>query len=333
MPDPRVAVVGVGHFGRHHARIWAEMAGVDLVGVVDRDAERAGEVARRHGVDVLPSLDVLPGLVDAVSVAVPTEHHLAVAGPLLDRGVHCLIEKPLAPGSAEGRELIERAKAGGATVSVGHVERFNPVVLAARKHEIVPMFIESHRIHPFSFRSVDVGVVLDIMIHDLDLILSLAGATPERVEAVRVPVLSRSEDICNARLTFPGGCVANVTASRVAMKTLRRLRVFSRDAYVSMDFGERRGVLYKKSPKLTAEYVENLRDDVKDLTDLRGMVFGNLLTVENLVFEEGSDPLTMELADFAAAIRENREPEVTGEDGLRAVELAERILAVSELDA
>jgi len=332
MSNPRVAVVGVGHFGRHHARIWAEMADVDLVGVVDADEERAGEVARRHGVEVIPSPEALPGLVDLVSVAVPTEHHLRVAGPLLDQGIHCLIEKPLAPTSAEGRELLERAKKGGAVVSVGHVERFNPVVLAARKHEIVPMFIESHRIHPFSFRSVDVGVVLDIMIHDLDLILNLAGAMPERVEAVRVPVLSRSEDICNARLVFPNGCVANVTASRVAMKTLRRLRIFSRDAYISMDFGDRHGVLYKKSPKLSVEYVESLRDDVKDLTDLRSMVFGNLLTVENLTFDGDSDPLTMELADFLAAIGEGREPEVTGEDGLRAVELAERILEVSEAE-
>jgi len=164
------------------------------------------------------------------------------------------------------------------------------------------------------------------MIHDLDLILDLAGDVPEQVEATGVPVLTGHEDIANARLVFPDGCVANVTASRVAMKTLRRLRIFSHDSYVSMDFGEKKGVLYKKSPKLTVEYVERQRANVRDLSDLAGMVFGDMLTVEPLALDD-QEPLTAELTDFVEAARTGREPAVPGEAGLRAVELAERILA------
>jgi predicted dehydrogenase len=329
----RVAVIGVGRFGRHHARIYGELDGVELVGVVDLDGERAAEAAGPVGAEALTDYRKLEGRVDAVSVAVPTEAHREVAGFFLERGVHCLVEKPLVPSSALGHELIALAEASGAQLGVGHVERFNPVVRAARKHDIQPRFIESHRIHPFAFRSVDVGVVLDIMIHDLDLILSLAGAVPERVEATGVAVLTKHEDIANARLTFPDGCVANVTASRVSMKTLRRLRLFSRDSYLSMDFGEKQGILYKKSPKLTVEYVESQGQNLTDLTDLEGLVFGDMLTVEPLVLGD-EEPLTAELQDFVNAAREGRAPAVSGADGLRAVELAERILeAIDESPA
>jgi len=322
----RVAVVGVGRFGRHHARIYGELPDVTLVAVVDLDQEAASTAAAPTGAKVLSDYRELEGQVDAVSVAVPTESHREVAGFFLERGVHCLVEKPLVGSSAEGRELIALAEKSGARLAVGHVERFNPVVRAARKHDITPRFIESHRIHPFAFRSVDVGVVLDIMIHDLDLILDLAGDVPEKVEATGVPVLTRHEDICNARLTFPDGCVANVTASRVAMKTLRRLRIFSGDSYMSMDFGEKRGVLYKKSPKLTVEYVEQQKENVKDLSDLAGMVFGDMLTVEPLSLDD-QEPLTAELTDFVDAARSGGQPMVPGVAGLRAVELAERIIA------
>jgi predicted dehydrogenase len=321
----RVAVVGAGRFGRHHVRIYGELPEVELVAVADANEETAREAVKTSGVEAVTDYRLLEGKVDAVSVAVPTEAHAEVAGFFLDRGVHCLVEKPLTARSAEGRDLIARAKASGAKLAVGHVERFNPVVRAARRFEIRPRFIESHRIHPFSFRSVDVGVVLDIMIHDLDLILDLAGEVPDTVDATGVGVLTAHEDIANVRLVFPGGCVANVTASRVATKTLRRLRVFSPDSYLSMDFGERRGVLYKKSPELTVEYVQSQRENAKDLSDLQGLVFGNLLKVEPLTLDD-ADALTEELRDFVGAAAEGRAPLVPGEAGLRAVELAERIL-------
>jgi predicted dehydrogenase len=321
----RVGVIGVGRFGRHHARIYGELPEVELVAIVDRNEEAARTAAEPSGAAVFTDHRELEGKVDAVSVAVPTVSHREVAGFFLERGVHCLVEKPLTATSDQGRELIEIARGTGAKLATGHVERFNPVVRAARKHDIRPRFIESHRIHPFNFRVVDVGVVLDIMIHDLDLILDLAGDVPERVEATGVPILSEHEDIANVRLVFPDGCVANVTASRVATKTLRRLRVFSRDSYLSMDFGDRKGIVYKKSPKLTVEYVQSQKENLQHLTDLRSFVFGDLLRVDPLKLDD-VDALTEELRDFVGAVEEGRPPAVPGEAGLRAVELAERIL-------
>ncbi|MHC4822011.1 MAG: Gfo/Idh/MocA family oxidoreductase [Planctomycetota bacterium] len=287
----RVAVVGVGAFGRHHARVYSE----------------------------------LPEDLDAVSVAVPTIHHAAVAVPLLERGVACLVEKPFAPNLEQGEAMLAAAEKGGAALATGHIERFNPAVTAVADHPLKPRFLECHRIAPFSFRSADVGVVLDLMIHDLDLVLALAGGEPVRCEAVGVPVLTPHEDLANARVEFSNGCVANITASRVGTKTERKLRLFSSDAYMVLDFAEKKGWTYRKSPELTLEKVMAMKAGAASLADLKGAVFGDLLKVEPVQIEE-HEPLKAELSSFLEAVRTGGRPVVTGEDGLRALKLALQVI-------
>jgi predicted dehydrogenase len=324
----RVAVVGVGGFGRHHARIYKslEPEGVRLVGLVDVDPERPRELAARLGVPVVARVEALPEPCDAVTVAVPAVLHRAVAEPLLLRGVHCLVEKPVAPTVADAEALVAAAERGGALLQVGHVERFNPVMAAVERLGVKPVFIEAHRLTPFSFRSADVGVVQDLMIHDLDIVLHLTGSEPSQVEAVGVPVIGEREDIANARLTFPDGAVANVTASRVSFSKMRKIRIFSTDAYVSLDYDRREAVLVRKSPLLTRAEMERRAGGRPDLAALAGVDFGDLLSAETLPIDD-QDPLTEELRAFVAAARAGGGPRVGGTEGLRAVRLAERILA------
>ncbi len=322
----RVAVVGVGAFGRNHARVYAELPGAELVAVADRDPAAAAAISAKHGCAALPSAEALPRDIDAVSVAVPTESHAAVAVPLLRRGVACLVEKPFAANLADGEAMLAAAAEGKAALATGHIERFNPAVAAIERDPLRPRFIEVNRIAPFSFRSADVGVVLDLMIHDLDLILHLAGAAPVRVEAVGVPVLTPFEDIANARIEFEGGCVADVTASRVATKVERKLRLFSRDAYMVLDFALRQGWTYRKSPDLNLAKVMALKAGAKSLADLKDAVFGDLLKVEPVRISE-EEPLKAELEAFLAAVRDGTRPVVSGEDGFRALKLALEITA------
>ncbi len=322
----RTAVIGAGGFGRHHVRIHSELPESDLVAVVDPNPEVQARVRETCGALVLSDVSELPAGIEAVSIAVPTEHHHAVAQPLLARGISTLIEKPMVRDLEEGRDLIRAAEMSGAILQVGHVERFNPAVRALREHQIKPRFIESQRVAPFSFRSADVGVVLDLMIHDIDIVLHLAASRPSRVEAVGVPVLTPHEDIANARVVFENGCVANLTASRVATKVERKLRVFSPDSYLVMDFGKRGGVLYRKSPDLTVERVLQMRSGATSMADLQGAVFENLLTVEHLAVPE-TDPLTEEIRQFLQCTRERTTPEVGGAEGLAAVSLALDVLA------
>ena len=329
----RVGVVGVGAFGRHHARVYAEMEDVELVAVVDRDPGTRGEAAARHGCAGLADPSELPDDLDAVSVAVPTIHHAAVAVPLLLRGVACLVEKPFAKDLADGEAMVAAAREGGAALATGHIERFNPAIRAVGGSNLRPRFLECNRIAPFSFRSADVGVVLDLMIHDLDLVLYLAGSEPVRVDAVGVPVLTPFEDIANARIEFRNGCVADITSSRVGTKTERKLRMFSTDSYMVLDFAEKRGWTYRKSPDLTLEKVVALKAGAKSLSDLKDVVFGDLLKVEPVAIEE-NEPLQAELASFLSAVRTGGTPEVSGEDGLRALRLALRVLeAIGENQA
>ncbi len=321
----KVAVVGAGHFGKHHVRILSGLPEVDLVGVCDPDGARAKELAEKFGSKPLSSVAELPPDLDAAVVAVPTRLHAEVAVPLLARGVSCLVEKPLARNVEEAEAICAAAERSGAILGVGHVERFNPALVAAGKRVANPRFIECRRIAPFSFRSSDVGVVLDLMIHDLDVCLALVRSEVTRVDACGTPVLGLNEDIANARLAFACGCVADITASRVATKTERKIRVFCPDTYMSLDFGSRTGEIFRKSPQLTPEYVKRLCENAQTIADLKGMVFGNLLTVEHLSLEE-KDPLTAELADFVQAVRTRGMPTVSGRDGYRAVEVAVRIL-------
>jgi predicted dehydrogenase len=318
--------VGVGHFGRNHARVYASMPDVKLVAVADTDAGRCRAIAEQYGARPVAShRDV--GEVDAVSVAVPTSRHAEVACWFLERGVPVLVEKPLADTVEAAERIVRTAHENGTFVGVGHVERFNPVVQAATHLGIRPIFIECHRLNPFSFRSTDVGVVLDLMIHDLDVILHFVASKVERVDAVGIAILSKYEDIANARLTFANGAVANVTASRVAVNTMRKIRVFSPDSYISLDYGRREGVIYRKSPKLTLDVVQRITERPETLTDLRGSesIFGELLHQETIPLPD-HDPLEMELQDFVESARAGRRPAVTGDHGLEVVKIADAIL-------
>ena len=322
-----VAVVGCGRMGRLHARFYAKMPQVKLVGVCDANADAAAAAADEAGTRPFADLDELLPQVAAVTIAVPTTAHAAVAERCIAAGVACLIEKPLAKDVADGRRIVAAAAAGDVTVQVGHIERFNPAVRAMRQMDIHPMFIEVTRISPLTFRSIDVGVVLDMMIHDIDIVLQLAGRGPvERIDATGVSVTGDAEDICNARITFANGCVANITASRLALKTERKLRVFSNDAYVSVDYQKRYGIVAHRSGNVDAirDAVAKIRTgEIQDLSDLN---FADLVTVKELQIDD-ADPLRAELESFVNAVRNRTPPEVPAEDGLAAVELAERIVA------
>ena len=326
---PRVAVIGVGGFGRHHARIYGELAAtgeVDLVGLVDLDPAKGKALAETWKVPLVARVEDLPRPVDAVTVAVPTVAHRKVAEPLLARGVHCLVEKPIAASSSEAQAMVDAARRGKSVLQVGHVERFNPVMSAVERLGTKPVFLEVHRLAPFSFRSADVGVVMDLMIHDLDIVQHLVGEEPTRVEAVGVPVVGTHEDIANARLSFPSGAVANVTASRVSLAKMRKIRVFSTDSYVSLDYDKRQALLVRKSPTLTRAELERAAGGGGDLAALAAHDFGDLLTSEMLAIEE-AEPLKAEIRAFLSAAAGGPPPAVGGAEGLRALVLAERILA------
>lgn len=326
MTKTRVGVVGVGHFGRNHARIYAGMPDVELVAVVDPDESRGKAIAAQYRTRHLRSHTELAG-VDAVSIAVPTRFHAEIACWFLERKIPVLVEKPVADSVAAAERIVSAARNHGTFAAVGHVERFNPVVEAAQKLGIRPLFIECHRLNPFSFRATDVGVVLDLMIHDLDVILHFVGSTVDRVDAVGVGILSRHEDIANARIAFANGCVANVTASRVAVQTMRKIRVFSPDSYISLDYGRREGVIFRKSPKLTLEVVRRISESPQSLTDLKGResIFGEFLQQEKIPLPE-HDPLEKELTDFVAAAVRGGEPAVPAEHGLEVLRIAEAVL-------
>jgi predicted dehydrogenase len=306
MSPLRAAVVGCGHFGRHHAEKYAACAGARLVAVVDRDLAAAQSLADRLGVLALTDAGDLPGLADAASVAVPTSSHLEVASRLLDGGLHVLVEKPLATSLADASALIGLAARRERILQVGHLERFNAAVLALGDVIERPLFIESHRIAPFSERGTDVDVVLDLMIHDIDLIQFLVGRPLASVDAVGVPVLSGSDDIANARLRFEGGCVANVTASRVSFKSERRMRLFQRDAYISIDFSAGSATIARKDPAAS------------------GIVPGIALEQRSL---GANDALMLEIEAFVAAVRGERPVAVSGEDGRLALDTALQITA------
>ncbi|MBK9388529.1 MAG: Gfo/Idh/MocA family oxidoreductase [Planctomycetes bacterium] len=345
MPEPlaerplRVGVVGVGHLGRHHARIYRDLeksgseAGglglVQLVRVIDRDAAAAERVAADlgvpHGSDLQQLLD--EG-VDAVSIVVPTVAHLAAAEPFLERGIACLVEKPIAVTLEEADRMIAVAAEHGALLQVGHVERFNPAFEALVAQQRLPLFIEAHRLAPFTFRSTDVGVVQDLMIHDLDLVLAMVRAPLERVDAVGGRIFTRSEDVVSARLGFAGGAAANVTASRVSIKPMRRFRVFSEDSYLSLDLGERHALMVTKGPSWDARAIDPRAVDPELMNDrdrLREFVFNGLLSVQEFRFE-AREPLREELRAFLRCVREGTPPRVSGADGRAALETAVRIV-------
>ncbi len=322
-----VAVVGVGRMGRHHARIYAELASAELVGLVDPDAERARAAAAEYGCTAFPSVEELleqRPQVRAASIATPTVHHRAAAEVLLPRGVACLIEKPLSDSSRAARAIVDLASEHGTMVQVGHTERFNPVVRAMAELEIAPRFMEAHRISPMTFRSIDVGVVFDLMIHDLDIVLMMARAPLEEIDAVGVAAIGEHEDVANARLTFADGSVANLTASRIARKTERKLRVFSEKAYVSLDYASRTGVILSVPDH--AAIMHGLRTRVASGEDLTSLDYTELVQVQEIEIPE-EEPLLAELSHFLDSLREGAQPAVDAQAGWAAVDAAERVVA------
>jgi predicted dehydrogenase len=299
----RVAVIGVGHLGRHHARILSTLPGVQLSAVVDTNRPRAEEIARTVNTRALFEARELVGHVDAVTIAVPTERHREVALPFLAAGIAVLVEKPMARSLAEADEMIDAAARRGVALAVGQTERFNPAVEVARPLLVDPRFIEVHRLGTFPERSLDIDVVFDLMIHDLDVVLSLVHAEVESIEAVGVPVLTGRVDIANARLRFANGCIANLTASRISRDRVRKIRFFQPAAYVSIDYAAQKIEMWR------------LVTGAGPMPSIEG----GEVPVTN------EEPLKRELADFVDAVVSRRAPLVDGHQGRRALELATRI--------
>jgi len=295
MKNLRVGVVGVGHIGSNHARLYAETPSAEFSAIYDVDLAKANAIAKKYRVTPAQSLDEFAEMVDAASIATPTNTHYEVARSLLARGKHLLIEKPITDNAAHAGELAELAAQNGLILQVGHVERFNPVLSALEERLTHPRFIEAHRLSPYPERSTDIGVVLDLMIHDLEIILHLVRSPVQTIDAVGVAVLSRGEDIANARLRFEDGCVANITSSRISPERMRKIRVFQEDAYLSLDYEKQSGEIYRRAEgRITREKVEIAREE----------------------------PLKHQLVSFVECAKSGRQPRVSGFQAIAALELA-----------
>jgi predicted dehydrogenase len=284
--------------GKEHARIYSELQEVELVGVHDSNPDTARKIAAKCKTRAFGSLEEMVDAVDAASIVTPTTTHLAIAEPFLKRGKHVLVEKPIAMDTEEARKLVDLAEKHGAKLAVGHVERFNPVLVALEERLGRPRFIEAHRLSPYPGRSTDIGVVMDLMIHDLEIILHLVRSPVTSVDAVGIPVLSKGEDIANARIRFANGCVANLTTSRISPEKLRKIRVFQDDAYLSLDYMKQEGEIYKRlDGKITRDKIPVMK----------------------------GEPLKNQLAEFVMNVRENTDPRVAGAHGFEALKLASQI--------
>jgi predicted dehydrogenase len=321
----RVGVVGVGHLGRMHARILASMPSVTFTGVVDPLEANRLEVAAAHQTTAFAHHRELVGKVDAAVVAAPTCTHCHVARDLLAAGIHVLVEKPLAATTAQASELVELARRGGLVLQVGHVERFNPAFTAAQPYVREPKYIEAVRQSGFSFRSTDIGAVLDLMVHDLDLVLSLVQAPLRRVDALGIALFGRHEDIVNARLNFENGCVATLNASRASHSSSRTLHVWSARGFAAIDLAARTVDVVRPSHMLLRGELDVERMTPEERAELKSSLMADHLPCQSLAVES-DDPLTSELSDFIMSVRTGRAPRVSGQAGLDVVMLAERIL-------
>jgi len=298
MKKLRVGVVGVGHIGSNHARLYSEIPPADFTAIYDVDLARANAIAKKYGTTATKSLDEFAELVDAASIATPTNTHHEIAVSLLQRGKHLLVEKPITENPQHATKLAELAGRNQLILQVGHVERFNPVLSALEARLTHPRFIEAHRLSPYPNRNTDIGVVLDLMIHDLEIILHLVRSPVQNIDAIGVPVLSRGEDIANARIRFENGCVANVTSSRISPERMRKIRVFQEDAYLSLDYEKQSGEIYRReSGKITRDKVPIEREE----------------------------PLKQQLVSFIECASTGREPRVSGFQATAALELAVQI--------
>ena len=323
----RTGVIGAGRMGRLHSRIYSQMDQVDLVAIVDVKPDKAAQLAREYGGKAYSDFNEILDLVDAVTVAVPTEYHGQIAEPFLLKGIPVLVEKPLAVSLPEARQMLQWAQENHCTLQVGYSERFNPVVQAMQRLHIEPKYMESQRISPYTFRSTDIGVVLDIMIHDIDIMLSLARSPIREIRASGVKVLGSHEDIANVRLEFENGCVASLTASRLALKTERKIRIFSEQAYLSLDYFKKTGTMISKTANI--DMVQWLRRQNREngSIDPLSMNWLELVNVETLNIDD-REPLELEQEAFVKSILEGTRPEVSAEDAIAATELAEQIVEI-----
>jgi predicted dehydrogenase len=294
----RIGIAGLGHIGKNHARILAEMGDCELASVFDTDPDLCREIAAKYGATAAASLEEFAAAIEAATIATPTPTHFSIAERLLTAGKHLLVEKPITETTGDARKLVELAHEAGRVLQVGHVERFNPVMSKLEELLTQPRFIEAHRLSPYPNRSIEIGVVLDLMIHDLEIILHLVRSPVKSIDAVGVPVLSRGEDIATVRLHFQNGCVANVTASRISPEKLRKIRVFQREGYVSLDYQNQTGEIYR--------------------------LIGGRIVREEVEIEK-EEPLKLELAAFVECARQGKQPKVSGFEGAAALELAVEI--------
>ncbi len=310
-PPFRIGVAGCGAIGRNHVRIMAELAAASagrlvFAGIHDADTARAEELSAQYGVPVIADLNTFAEAVDAATVAVPTIYHRPVGEVLLGKGRHVLVEKPITESLPEAQHLIHLAEANNAILQVGHIERFNPVLRQLEERLSAPRFIETHRLSPFPNRSIDIGVVLDLMIHDIEIVLHLVKSPLVEVDAVGIPVLMQREDIANARLKFANGCIANLTTSRVSPEKMRKIRVFQSDCYLSLDYQDQSGWIYRKDGhQIIREAVEIEKDE----------------------------PLKLEIAAFIECARQGKRPVVSGQEGAEALRLALQITDQIERNA
>jgi predicted dehydrogenase len=323
MDKIKVGVIGVGHLGKHHARVYYQIPEAQLMGVYDIDLEKAQKVAKEFDTEWFENLSDLLERIDAVSLVVPTTYHHSLACKILSQGKNLLIEKPITETVEQAEELISIAKAKNRILQVGHIERFNPAFKSIENLKLDPKFIESHRLAQFDPRGTDVAVILDLMIHDLDLILNLVKSPVKRIEAAAVSVISDSEDIANARLTFENGCVANITASRISARPLRKMRLFQKNSYISLDFLQKSVEIYKL---VDANFIPKEEKEKKS-------VVGNIPIGEvgkTIIYEKPEikteDMLTSEIESFLNAVKSKTHPKVSGEDGKRALEVALEIV-------
>lgn len=325
MTQIRTAVVGAGKMGGIHAKVYSQMADCELVAVVDTDEKKARALAEKHGCEIYADCEQIIDKVDAVTIATPTVAHLQCAKTFLRRRIPVLIEKPLAASVREGRKIVSLAKRYNTVVAVGHSERCNPVVQALKRLDIEPKFIEAQRVSPYPFRSTDVGVVFDVMIHDIDIVLSLAASKVKRIDAVGVGVIEGGEDICNARIAFENRCIANMTASRLALRTERKLRVFSRQAYLSVDYFKKTGIIIKADPNTNVvKWIQERRE--ADDFDLTKVNWPDLLHIEELEIND-KEPVRLQQEAFLQAVRDRAHtPEVSAEEGLAALKCAQKIV-------
>jgi len=321
----RTAVVGAGKMGAIHAKVYDRLPQSDLVAVVDADAVKAKRLAEKYNCSDYTDCSDILGKVDAVTIATPTVTHLELAKIFIKNKVAVLIEKPLAANVREGRKIVSLARKNDCVVAVGHSERCNPVVQAMKRLDVEPRFIEANRISPYPFRSTDVGVVLDVMIHDIDIILSLAASKIKRVHAVGVNVIEDNEDICNARIVFDNGCIANITASRLALKTERKLRVFSRQAYLSLDYFKKSGMIIKADPNINVvKWIQERKESGN--FNMTNVNWPDLLHIEQLDIDD-KEPIRLEQEAFLRAVADRTlTPEVSAREGLAALECAQKIL-------